>query len=172
MNLVETLLKEHSKKQRDKVFSYIGKDPKRFAQLVGVFLTGPYRITQRASWPLSTCIEKHPALIGPHLKKILLNLQKPDLHDAVKRNTIRLLQYITIPKNLQGITCNICFEWLANPKEPVAIRAFCITVLTKLAIEEPDLKSELIAVIEQQMPYAQPAFLSRARKALKALKSN
>lgn len=170
MNLVDLLLKEHSKEQKDKVVRYVGNDAKRFAELVDVFFKGPYRITQRASWPLSSCVEKHPTLIKPHLKKILHNVLKPGQHDAVKRNTVRLLQYIVVPKSLQGLAADVCFQLLSDPKEPVAIRAFAITVLTNLSKAEPDLKNELIPVIEDQLPYSSPAFVSRAKRALKELK--
>jgi hypothetical protein len=170
MNLVDFLLKEHSKIQKDKVVTYVGNDPKRFAALVDVFLKGPYRVTQRAAWPLSSCVEFHPDLIKPHLKRILQNVRKPGQHDAVKRNTIRLLQYIDIPKSLQGLTVNICFGFLSDPEEPIAVKVFSVAVLTSLTKQEPDLKNELILLIERQLPYASPAFLSRARKALKQLK--
>lgn len=40
MNLVEEILKEHSKKQKDKIVNYVGNNPDRFAQLVDVFLQG------------------------------------------------------------------------------------------------------------------------------------
>ena len=65
MNLVETITNEHSKAQCDKIVKYIGCDRSRFAQLVKVFLSGPYRITQRAAWPLSYCVELHPELVRP-----------------------------------------------------------------------------------------------------------
>ncbi|HEY5823305.1 MAG TPA: hypothetical protein VIT44_03005 [Cyclobacteriaceae bacterium] len=170
MNLVDLILKEHSKAQKDKIVRYVGNDAKRFAELVALFFKGPYRVTQRASWPLSSIVEKHPALVKPHLKKILQNVMKSGQHDAVKRNTLRLLQYIEIPKSLQGIAVDVCFQLLTDRKEPVAIHAFAITVLTTLARQEPDLKNELIPLIEEQLPYSSPAFVSRAKRALKELK--
>lgn len=170
MNLALTIAKEHSKAQRDKVVSYIGNNPKRFAELVDVFLCGPYRITQRASWSLSTCVQNHPALVKPHLKKIISYLHQPDQHDAVKRNVLRLLQYVEIPDRYQGEVADVCFQFLSDVKEPVAIRAFSITLLTGLACQLPELKNELIPLIEQRMPYEKPAFVSRGNKALKQLR--
>src|SRR5258705_5320496 len=102
MNLEEVILKEHSKKQCDKVVAYVGSSSSRFSQLVNLFLSGPYRITQRAAWPLSCCVENNPKLIEPHLKKILNYTLKPGVHDAVKRNVVRLLQFIDVPLRLQG----------------------------------------------------------------------
>ena len=169
MNLVETIANEHSKAQCDKIVKYIGCDRSRFAQLVKVFLSGPYRITQRAAWPLSYCVEMHPELVRPHLRMIIQNLKKPGLHNAVKRNTVRLLQYIAIPKSLQGTLATVCFEMFQNPKEPIALRIFSMTVLAGIAQDQSELKNELRILIEDQLPYASAGFLNRARKVLKQL---
>jgi hypothetical protein len=170
MNLVEEILKEHSKKQKDKIVNYVDNDPKRFAELVHVFLQGPYRVTQRAAWPLSYCIEQYPDLLKPHFRKIISQLGKKNIHDSVKRNTLRMLQFVRVPKVYQGITADLCFGFLADLKEPVAIRVFAMTVLANMAKEVPDLKNELILLIEDQIPYASAGFLSRGGKVLKQLK--
>ena len=170
MNLVVEILKEHSKKQKDKIVEYVGNNPKRFSELIEVYLQGPYRVTQRAAWPLSYCIQKHPALLRPHWKKILALVTRKDIHDAVKRNTLRMLQFVRVPKAHQGGVANLCFTLLADRKQPVAIRVFAITVLANLSLEVPELKNELIPLIEDQLPYASAGFLSRSGKVLKQLK--
>lgn len=116
MNLIKELKKDFTKATRDRIVKYIGDGPSRLEELVNVFLSSPYRNTQRAAWPLSYCVKAHPELIKPHLKRIILNLRKPGLHDAVKRNTVRLLQFIQIPKGLRGHVLDICFSYLQNNK--------------------------------------------------------
>jgi hypothetical protein len=170
MDIRKEILKEHSKTQTMKVVDYVGDSPHRFEALVSVFLLGPYRVTQRAAWPLAYCVERHPQLIGPHLKTILNHLKKPGIHDSVKRNTIRLLQFINIPKRLQGQVVDTCFQFLSSKKEPVAVRVFSMAVLVNIARHNPELNHELIVTIEDHLPFAKPAFTSRARKALKELK--
>lgn len=169
MDLTKTILKEYSKDQVNRIVKYVGNDPNRFKNLVGVFLAGPYRVTQRASWPLSHCVEKHPALIKAHLKPVLDQLSQPNAHDSVKRNIIRLLQFIEIPKRYHGTIADLCFSFLQSKTEPVAIKAFSITVLAKLIEHEPDLASELKIILEDQLPYAKPAFRVRAKKFLTSL---
>ena len=169
MNLVQTLAKEHSRAQCDRIVKYIGEDAGRFNELVQTFLDGPYRITQRAAWPLRYCVEYHPQLIQPHLKAIIRHLKTPGLHDAVKRNTVRILQFITIPRSLQGRAAAICFDLFRNTEEPVAVRVFSMSVLARIAHDQPELKSELKILIEDHLPYASAGFLSRARKVLKQL---
>lgn len=170
MNLVNALLKEHSKAQRNRIVEFIGTDKARFRELVNLFTSSTYRITQRAAWPLSYCAEQHPDLIKPHLKKLIHNLKQPGLPDAVKRNTVRLLQFIPIPRSLQGTTTHVCFDLLKNRKEAIAIRVFAMTVLANIAKEQPELKSELKIIIEDNMPYGSAGFVSRGRKILKELK--
>lgn len=169
MNLVKEILRDHSKAQCTKIRNYVGRNPERFAGLVSVFLAGPYRVTQRAAWPLSYCVEDHPELVKPHLRKLLSNLGKPGLHDAVKRNTVRLLQYIDVPKSLQGMAVEKCTRYLADPGEAIAVRVFSMTVLANIAQQQPDLKAEIRILIEDQLPYATAAFRARARKVLKAI---
>jgi hypothetical protein len=169
MDLKKEILKGHNKVQTNKIVRYVGNDPEKFADLVNVFLAGPYRVTQRAAWPLSNCVENHPELILPHMKQILHKLKKPDIHDAVKRNTVRLLQFIDIPKRFHGQITDLCFQYLTDTKEPVAIRVFAMTVLARISQSHPELKSELKIVIEDNLAYASPAFTSRSRKVLKEL---
>lgn len=172
MDLRKQILKEYSKAQVSKIVEYVGNKPKRFNELVQVFLKGPYRVTQRAAGPMSYCVENHPELIKPHLKTILSHLKKPGIHDAVKRNTIRLLQFIDIPKRFQGQVADICFQYLQDKKEPVAIRVFSLSVLGEIAKQNAGLEDEIRMIIDHELPYAKPAFLSRARKVLKNLNSH
>jgi hypothetical protein len=170
MDIRKEIAKEHSKVMLKKVVEYVGANPTRFKELITIFLQGPYRITQRAAWPLSYCVEQHPTLITPHLGNVLNQLMKPDIHVAVKRNTIRLLQYISIPRHLQGKVADICFTYLSDPKEPIAVRVFSMTVLCHLTKENPELKNELIPLIEDQLPYGSAGFRSRGVKVLRELR--
>jgi hypothetical protein len=167
MDFRDSLQKERSKAQTIKMADYVGLNRARFKKLVDVYLAGPYRITQRAAWPLSLCVERHPGLILPHLSQILMHVIKPGIHDAVKRNTVRMLQFIDIPSRYRGKVANLCFGYLQNRKEAIAIRVFSMTVLSKLSMIEPDLRRELELLIEDELPYASPAFRARARATLK-----
>ena len=169
MDLKRELLKAHSVKQTRNIVDYVGDSPGRFKELIAVFLAGPYRVTQRAAWPMSYCVEAHSHLINPHFNVVLSMLTKTGVHDAVKRNVLRLLQFVEIPKRYQGKVVQHCFNFLNDPKEPIAVRVFAMSVLANIAKHEPDLKKELRIIIEDQLPYGSPAYVSRARKVLKSL---
>ncbi|MEO5572254.1 MAG: hypothetical protein ABIT08_10200 [Bacteroidia bacterium] len=168
MNIREEILKEHSKKQTNKIVKFIGNDSKKFKELMHLFFNDEYRVVQRAAWIVNNCAEDYPELIKPYLEKMIDYLQKP-VHDAVRRNTVRILQFIDIPKRLNGKAASVCFDLLQSKDEPVGVKVFSMSVLGNLCKTEPGLKNELRLVIEEQLPYSTAGFLSRAKKILKRL---
>jgi hypothetical protein len=169
MDLLKLLRAEHSKKQTDRIVAYIGDDKQRFAALINLFFKGEYRITQRAAWPLSYCVRRYPELIAPYYRQLLDNLGRKDIHVAVIRNTVRLLQDVSIPKRWHGRVMSICFDFVSDPETPIAVKAFALTILSNLSRDYPEIRGELKLIIEEQWEQATPAFRSRARKILKGL---
>lgn len=167
-DLEKRLLAEHSKAQCERIVQWVGNDQERFDELFGLFLNGEYRVVQRAAWPVSYCVIAQPRLIKKHWKKLVGNLHKPGVHNAVKRNILRLLQDIEIPGAYEGELMDICFAFAGSPSEAIAVKAFALTVLGNLAKKYPDIIPELKVLIEDNMPHATPAFKSRAKKLLEA----
>lgn len=169
MKLREQILKEHTKANCDTIVKWIGDSQARFDQLFALFLHDEYRVVQRAAWPLSNAVMKHPNLIKKHFSKLLKNLQKPGIHNAVKRNSVRLMQDLEIPRRYHGQVMNLCFDYIASPDEEVAIKAFALTVLENLSKYYPEIKPELKTVIEDRWDFETAAFRSRAKKILQRI---
>lgn len=166
VDIRDALLAEHSKRQTMAIVEYIGDDANKFKELLTIFFEGEYRLTQRAAWPISYCAEQNPALIRPYLAKLVDQLERDDIHNAVKRNVVRLLQYIGIPNNLLGKVYSHCVDLIDDLNEPVAVRAFALTVAIKIAKAEPDLLNELRLLVKKHLPHTSVAFHKRARKIL------
>ncbi|MBX2900722.1 MAG: hypothetical protein KF775_13795 [Cyclobacteriaceae bacterium] len=169
MKLLETLALPPTKLQKDKVVKYVGASQHRFDELMRVFIAGPYRITQRAAWPLSYCVQVYPHLLQPHFNTITKTLSAPALPDALKRNLLRSLQFVKIPAHYQGRIATCCFAFLTGT-EPVAVKVFAMTVLADLAKDNAELKNEIIPLLEDQLPYGSAGFIARAKRVLKQLK--
>ena len=170
MNLSNQLRKEHSKNNCLKVVKWVGNSPARLASLLDLFLSDEYRMVQLAAWPLSYVAQAHPEMIRKHLPSIIRNLQRTDTHPAARRNTMRLLQYVEIPKKYQGLVMDRCFTYICDPKEKAAVKAFSLTVLENLSTQYPDIRNELCSIIEDRWDSETPAFRSRARKVLQTVK--
>lgn len=169
MNLEAEILKEHSKRQAVKLANWIGSDKRRFKELMELFLHGEYRITQRSAWIVSLCYDRHPKLVNPWLPAMLKKMQEPGVHDAVKRNVVRILQFVDIPESLLGTVTTLCFDYLNSVDAPIAVKANSMTVLVNIAQREPDLKHELQAAIEQMLPFVGAALRVRCREAINRL---
>lgn len=169
MNLREEILKEHSKAQCAKIVKWVGSSQQRFDELFSLFINDEYRVVQRSGWPLSYCVIDHPSFINKHWKALINNLKKTNLHNAVKRNSIRLMQGLEIPERFHGDVMDICFRFLESPTEALAVKVFSMSVLGNLAAIYPDIKPELKLVIEEQLPHQTAGFKSRAKKVLKMI---
>jgi hypothetical protein len=106
-------------------------------------------------------------LVGPYFKPLLDNLARKDIHVAVIRNTLRLLQDVDIPKRYHGRVMSTCFDFIQSVETPIAVKAFSLTVLANLSSLYPEIRGELKLIIEEQWEHATPAFRSRAKKILR-----
>jgi hypothetical protein len=168
-NYIKELLEaEHSKTQTLQIVDYIDNDKERFEALMQLFFSDDWCLNQRAAWPMPMIVKKTSDLISPYLERLIDNLENPS-HNAVVRNTVRLLQDIPIPEQFQGKVVDRCLKLIADPKEPTANRAFSMTVVYNISKTWPDLQNELRLLIESQMETESPGFKSRGRKILKAM---
>ena len=169
VNLKDTLLDERSKAQCNKIVAYIGNNKDRFAELMKLFFEGEYRVTQRAAWPMSYCVRKHPQLITPYFKKLIDKLSNPGEGDSVIRNSVRLLQSVDIPEKYHGKLMTVCFNFLQSTESAVAIKAFSMTILQNLSKQYPEIIPEIKTIIEERWSHETAAFRSRAKNFLKSI---
>lgn len=167
MTLRERILKEHSKANCQQIINWIGKSQQRFDKLVELFLHDEPIVVQRAGWPMSYVACSHPDMVQKHIGKLLRNLRKKKLHDAVKRNIVRLLQHVPVPVKFHGEMMNTCFDYIASSSEAAAIKAFSLTVLENLSKLYPEIRKELNTIIKDRWDYETAAFKCRAKKLLR-----
>jgi hypothetical protein len=133
MNMREEILRDYSKEHVLKVAEHACQSKANFAALVKCFLDHDYRLAQKAAWSVSWAARKKPEMVQPHVKDLVAALGKKNVHDAVIRNAVRVLQEIEIPESFHGEVMNTFFQFLENPSTPAAIKAFSLTTLYNLA---------------------------------------
>lgn len=170
MDIEKRLREEHSKSLTMAVVDYIGNDKKRFKCLMDLFLNGEPKLIKRAAWPLSYAAIAHPELIKPYLGKLIIKLQQTDNHPSVPRNILRIFEEIMIPEKYEAYLVDCCFSILVSATDPIASKAFAITVATKICKKYPDLKNELRLHLEHMQNYPlAPAIKVRIKRAIKEL---
>jgi hypothetical protein len=168
MDLKAEIIREHSRQQAQMIADWVGADKKRLAKLMDIFLNDDGVLAQRSSWIVNMVNDKHPELILPYLEAVIKRMQQPGSHDAVKRNMVRILEHTDIPEPVHGIVMTACFDFLADPKETIAVRCFSMNVLDNLSKVYPEIRPELIMLVQNQLENgASAGFKVRARRILK-----
>ncbi len=171
MNIHNELLKEkiYTNPHAMQVSDYACASKKNFKELMQCFLSNEYRLAQRAAWSVSRAARQQPEMIAPYIKDLVAQLHRNDVHNAVIRNSVRILEAIEIPEAYHGEVMNACFSFIESPSSPVAIKAFSLTTLFNLSKIYPEIKDELKLIIEDRWDTETPAFKSRGRKILKEI---
>lgn len=169
MDIRAQLLKGNSRTNAEAVALHVGTDPERFRELMRYMLDDDIRTGQLASQSVAIVCDNHPDLAKPFLKRLLNTLSEP-VHEAVQRNSIRVMQTCTLPKALHGRITDTMFTVVANPERSIAQRAFAITVAGRMVKNYPELRGEFRLLLENVLRVDPgPAIRSRATKALKAI---
>jgi hypothetical protein len=167
LNLQSEILKEHSKKQWNKIVLWVGNDQEKFDELFEYFKSTDNIFAQRSAWPVSYLAEANPTLIDKHFDELIEMLQKEKAHVAVKRSIIRMLQTFQLPEKYEGVVMNFCFAAVQSDVESIAVKAFSITVLENLTKKYPEIIPELKLILASRLPIESAAYKSRANHFLK-----
>lgn len=166
MDIREALLAEHSKAQTLTIVAYIGSDAEKFRELMRYFLGDTYRLSQRAAAAVNYCTERQPQLVQPYFGKLVAQLERDDAHVAVRRIIVRMLQFVDIPKRYLGRVYDACYNLVADPAQPVAVKAFALTTAARVADGSPELLAELRLLATTQLPHTTIGFRRRAENVL------
>lgn len=167
--LEELLLQEMSRANTDLVAGIISRDPERLSQAVDIVLRQEEPISRRAIWAIDIACEKSPGLIQPHIKQLINKLQE-FRHDAYRRHILRIASRLPFHESYKAKLLNECFEIVADSSKAIAVKANAMQILSRMVVEEPDIRYELKETIRFQMEEASPGFRNLANKVLNKIK--
>ena len=167
--LKKQILRNRSIDHWHSIIEGILQSPRLFSNLIDYAYDPDEVLSFRASWIMDKCSEQHPYLLDQtKIAKIIKNAIKHP-NPSVTRASLRLLSRESAPRSAQGALVSQCFIWLASNSSAIAVKVHALQILCNEALKEPDLKNELIQVIEGQIPIGSAAFKARASMVLKKL---
>ncbi|MEO1258868.1 MAG: hypothetical protein AAFZ15_08715 [Bacteroidota bacterium] len=170
MDLNKELTTRPNQEKISAIVNYVGSDPSRFSALINCMVNGEKKVSHYASWLVYPCMEKNPHLIWPHYKLLLNNLKKKDLHDTIKRSTMKAMANGgNIPEKLQGYVLQYCFDFLLDVKTAVSIQVYAMQTAFNISVGEPDLLRELKMVIEEGLPHGTAGYKSRGKRIINSI---
>jgi len=141
-----------------------------FEQLYQFIFLQERRLAWRSCWIIDTASEEFPDLLIDKIPELITSLLTTN-NSSLKRHFTRMLCRYKIPEEYLGAVVNRSFE-LLSPAEPPAVRVFAMQLLFNVTQDLPDLKRELICVIEALVEEGgSVGFINRSGKLLRKLRS-
>lgn len=170
MNLTEDLASRTAEFNAKALAKKIVKSEGLQLELFDCLFNGTEEASRRAAWVLSHCHDLDPGIIKTKEDKLIGLLKNKRLHHGITRNILRIYQDQPVPEKHSAFMLDTCYAFLRNAAEPIAIRAFSITVLFNIAKHYTELLNELYAVLQSTAQFEEaPALKSRSRNTMKAI---
>ena len=106
-------------------------------------------VSNRAMWVLTHCSDLDSNRIKPFHVKLINHLKNKHIHSGVVRSILRIFQNNPVPKKMESFMLDRCFDYIKNPSEAIAPRAFAMTVAFNISKPYPELLHELSILLNE-----------------------
>ncbi len=163
MDFRSLLINFPSKAEKELMIKDVGFSEKKFLTLLEIAFFEKDPVGWRASWILDGSDEEHPGLARKHISRIVQRLH--DLNStSTLRSLLRMLSRYEIPEDDQGLLIDLCFGYMVSELYPVAVKVHAMQIIYNHVLLYPELKEELVTVIEDQVDNNSVGFLARGRR--------
>lgn len=146
----------------------VGDSQEKFNVLLDLTLHEKDPVAWRAGWILDGSDEQNPGLASGSLSRIIHRL--PEIESTgTLRCLLRLLCRYAIDEADQGILIDLCFGYMVSELYPVAVKVHAMQIIYNHVLIYPELKEELVAVIQDQVVNNSVGFKSRGMRIMKQL---
>ncbi len=129
------------------------------------------KLAFRASWTLSKVFDKYPELMGSDIQRMIGSLESLD-NESVQRSFLRMISMSdlnSLSQKQHGILADHCFKMLKSGFSAIAIKAYSMEIIYKLALIYPELANELSSTINMLQGEGSAGILARGHIILKKL---
>jgi 8-oxo-dGTP diphosphatase len=147
------------------------ENPAIFRKLLDYSYSEDKRLAFRSSWTLSKVCDKYPELIYPYLTGMVENVGKLD-NESTQRSFLRIISMSDMGRlttKHHGMLADHCFNALRSGFSAIAIKAYSMEILYKLAVIYPELAYELSATVNILQGEGSAGVVARGRIILKKL---
>jgi hypothetical protein len=170
MDIRSLLTSLPSRELRDIYIRAVGQSEENVATLLDLVFEEKDPVSWRAAWVLDGSDELHPGLAGDFVHFIIEQLPGLSSNGAL-RSLLRMLCRYKIPEEQQGLLIDLCFGTMVSELYPVAVKVHAMQIIYNHVLLYPELKDELITIIEDQLENNSVGFSSRGRRIIRQLEN-
>jgi 8-oxo-dGTP diphosphatase len=160
-----------SMKEAEWVATSAIENPAIFLKLFEYSNSSDNKLAFRASWTLTKVCDKFPEIIYPYLQQIVEALGKIE-NESTLRSFLRILSMTDlnlITSREHGMLADLCFAKLNSGVSAIAVKAYSMEIIYRLAIIYPELANELSATINMLQGEGSAGMVARGHKVMKKL---
>jgi 8-oxo-dGTP diphosphatase len=146
-------------------------NPAIFNKMLEYSYSDDKKLAFHSSWILTKVCDKYPDIIYPYLPGIVERLGKID-NESAQRSFLRIISMSEMNKisvRHHGLLADHCFAALKSGFSAIAIKAYSMEILYKLALIYPELANELSVTINLLQGEGSAGIISRGRIVMRKL---
>ncbi len=148
----------------------IVRNPEVYQLLIEIAFYNVNPKSWRAAYLVDKINDNSPELLQPYLNEMIAQL-KIERSESKRRHFLKLVSMNDLPIEQLGFLTNFCIGVFTSAKEPVAVRVHAMQVLYNISEKQPDLKPEILMIIEHEMEnHFSAGILSRGNKIAQKLR--
>lgn len=118
-----------------------------FKEVFNLIFDDDKNVSWRAAWVCHKVTEINPLIINQPESIKLINFIIPESNGSILRECLSILNQIDMNKVFSVELLNSCYMWMQSPKQPIAVKALSIKLLSKMCKIEPGLTNEFISIL-------------------------
>lgn len=167
--LTEQLMAELSRRNIELIVSIAQNKPQVIHHLIDISLQHDEKISMRAAWALDKLAQNKPDVLATRLGDFYENLNRiPE--SGTRRCVLKVLMQYPVPELHESTFFDFALQMIESPKEPVAVKANCMTLIFSMLPKYPELENEVFEIIKSQLPNNSVGFKSRFKVLQRAYK--
>lgn len=168
MDLIEVIEIHPGVENAKQLAKMARSEPKYLEQLWEYTHHKKARISRISAWAMEHCFLENQELVKPYIPDMIKRLPEVPT-DSLRRHFMKIIFMGGFTTDDYGILADMSFRWLMDAERPTAVKMYSMQILYEISRDEPDLKPELIATIEDLLPKATPGLKNCGGKVLKKL---
>ncbi|MGE0569438.1 MAG: hypothetical protein AB7O73_15975 [Bacteroidia bacterium] len=149
MDIEYQLRYHYSKNTIIKIAEYFNNNPREIKFGIKLLTGKDFILSQRIAWSVGYLDKRCFNALEKSIPDLIRALKEDKYHPAVKRNILKLFQTMPIRDAYQSELFDLCLHFIGNISEPLAIRAFSITVANSISLNYPELQQELDLILNE-----------------------
>jgi len=173
-DLVLMLENTHGRKEAEWLAELAAEKEDVLLRLIHFSFSADNKLSSKASWSLSKVLDSHPDIMAPFTTMIIGSLDRIE-NESVRRSFMKIISLSDITaltRKNQGILADYCFRMLRSGFSSIAVKAYSMEIIYRLAQVYPELTGELAETINLLQDEKSAGILAKGRIILKRLRGS